>query len=94
MHPCRTPLPIGNVSVVDPCHLITAVWSIYSDCNSPTMCSGSKKPNRINIICLSLVLFQNGCHSFFKMAATSDLTWHHHPMLSRRYGFPSRRMAK
>ena len=25
MHPCRTPLPIGNVSVVDPFHLITAV---------------------------------------------------------------------
>ena len=29
---------------------------------SISMFSGSKKPNRINIICLSLVLFQNGCH--------------------------------
>ena len=33
---------------------------------SISMFSGSKKPNRINIICLSLVLFQNGCHSFSK----------------------------
>ena len=33
MHPCRTPLPIGNVSVVD--------RSIsYSDCNSASVCSG------------------------------------------------------
>ena len=29
---------------------------------SISMFSGSKKPTRINIICQSLVVFQNGCH--------------------------------
>ena len=29
---------------------------------SISMFSGSEKPNRINIICQSLVVFQNGCH--------------------------------
>ena len=29
---------------------------------SISMFSGSDKPNRINIICQSLVVFQNGCH--------------------------------
>ena len=29
---------------------------------SISMFSGSNKPNRINLICQSLVVFQNGCH--------------------------------
>ena len=53
MHPCRTPLQIGNVSVVDPFRLNTAVWSICSDCNNATMCSGNPSSRIISKMCTS-----------------------------------------
>ena len=57
---------------------------------SISMFSGSKKPNRINIICLSLVLFkmaatlfQNGCH------VRSDVASSSHAVQAVRFPFPA-----
>ena len=64
-----TPLPIGNVSVLDPFHLITAVWSIYSDSNNATMCSG--KPS-LSIISMEMLINSLGITVHLNIAASAS----------------------